>query len=492
MRDEISLRTRVAIFVLLGVIGPAVLLVGLNYFLDTAHTDELLQERTETQAKVLAAGLSLPLWNLDTPAIQEQLDAFRSDRNFFHIEVADQERSFVVKNNPFDHEINKVFRAHADVQHNKKAIGQVEVTLTDAPDHQALLERMREYLVLVLIQSVLSFFIIMYVMARRVHGPIERLVDEAGRMAQGELGQPVQEEQGIEFGRLARALDVMRHSMKRSLGELDAQVEERTRALKRAMRQLVESEKLVALGSIVAGVAHELNTPLGNVLMVASTLRERIELLAVDYRRGALRRSTIERFVSEAEDASALILKSTERAAKLVTQFKGVATDQASNRRMNFDLAEVIDSAVASLRPSLRHTNVSVGMEIPPGIRVDSYPGALEQVVINIIMNAVTHAFAGNIGSVRVTALPPTDGRVKLTISDDGIGMTAEVQARIFEPFFTTKLGQGGSGLGLYIVHNLVTGILGGELTVGTAAGQGSRFYIEMPVSAPRDPLPDQ
>jgi two-component system NtrC family sensor kinase len=493
MGHQLSLRTRIAILVLLGVIVPAGLRVAVSYLTDRRQTREVVEQRALTASRTLSAGLSTPLWNLDRPAIQGMIDAFGRNADFIEIEVADPQKSFVV----FTHGSNALeptIAQSSEVTHNGRVIGTVRIMLTDAPELAQVVARVRENLLVVLIQSVFSFFIIMWVMATRVHGPIERLVDQAGRMTQGDLDHTVEQERGVEFGRLSRALDVMRHALKRSMRDRDVQVEERTRALQKtnhdlqsAMRQLIDSEKQAALGNLVAGVAHELNTPLGNVLMVASTLAERIGQLDAEYRAGSLRKSTMDRFLSDCDDATRLILKSTERAAKLVTQFKGVAIDQSSNRRMKFDLAEVVDSAIASLKPSLKHAGVDVVTAVAAGIEIDSYPGAVEGIVINSVMNSVLHAYPeGRTGTVTVSGARDESGGVRLTVADDGCGMSVEVRSRIFEPFFTTKLGQGGSGLGLYLVHTLISGVLGGEVTVQSAPEKGTRFHFDLPLIAPR------
>jgi signal transduction histidine kinase len=270
------------------------------------------------------------------------------------------------------------------------------------------------------------------------------------------------------------------------------EVEERTRALQKsnvelqtAMRQLVESEKLAALGSIVAGVAHELNTPLGNILLVSSTLQNHVEEFAAAHHKGALRKSSVDQFVAEVTNAAGLITMSSQRAARLVSQFKGVAIDQASNRRVRFDLAQTLDAVVESLKPSLKQSRVEIVQDVESGIMLDSFPGALEQIVINIVMNAVTHAFPdGRVGTITLAARRPSDGAVRLTISDDGCGMAPDVAPHIFEPFFTTKLGHGGNGLGLYIVHNLLTGLLGGAVTVDSGPSRGTAFHIDVPLVA--------
>ncbi len=296
-----------------------------------------------------------------------------------------------------------------------------------------------------------------------------------------------------ERKRLEAELVSLNTSLEQRVVERTAQVEERTialeeanRELQSAMHQLVESEKLAALGSIVAGVAHELNTPLGNTLITASTLQDQISELSEAHRAGSLRKSTIDRFVAAASAASELIVSSTQRAARLVSQFKGVAIDQASNRRGRFDLAQNVESVVESIKPTIKHSNVRVLLKVAGGIELDGFPGALDQVLINIVMNAVTHAFPeGRMGSIVLSAGAAQDGMVRLSIVDDGCGMSAELRGRIFEPFFTTRLGQGGSGLGLYIVHNLVTGLLGGRVSVESIPGKGSGFHLDLPLRAP-------
>jgi PAS domain S-box-containing protein len=303
-----------------------------------------------------------------------------------------------------------------------------------------------------------------------------------------------------ERKRMQTELIELNASLEERVSERTAQVAERTITLQKmnedlqaAMHQLIESEKLAALGSIVAGFAHELNTPLGNVLMSVSTLQDSVHELAAQFEAGTLRKSTLAEFVSSSRAACAIILRGVERSARLVGQFKGVAVDQSSNRRMHFDLLQTIEGVIESLKPSLKHAQVRIEILIDPGIELDSFPGALEQVIINIVMNATTHAFPdGGPAKITLSGWVPGDGSVRLSIADDGCGMSDEVAARAFEPFFTTKLGQGGSGLGLYIVHNLVSGLLGGTVELSTTPGKGSNFLFNIPLVAPdRDAKPE-
>lgn len=273
---------------------------------------------------------------------------------------------------------------------------------------------------------------------------------------------------------------------------LEARVVERTQALstalddlRRAQAELVRSEKLASLGSLVAGVAHELNTPIGNAVMVASTLADRQREFEAAIA-GGLRRSTLADFLATAREAAQVLNRNLQRAAELVGSFKQLAVDQSSYQRRRFELAEVLQEVVLALSPTLRRSMVVLQQAVAPGLVLDSYPGPLSQVLVNLITNALTHAFEpGAAGTIRVHAQALGDERLCLRLADDGRGIAPEHLERIFDPFFTTRLGQGGSGLGLHIVYTLVTGLLGGRIEVHSRPGEGCEFVIELPLVAP-------
>ena len=270
---------------------------------------------------------------------------------------------------------------------------------------------------------------------------------------------------------------------------LEERVAERTAELRQAMTQLMQAEKLAALGSLVAGVAHELSTPLGNTRVVASSLGEELRTFAAAVESGALRRSQVEAFLSRGCEAVDLLERNTARAADLIGHFKQVAVDQTSRRRRRFNLRQITEEMLATLRPLFKHTAHRIEREIPPDLELDSYPGPLEQVIVNLINNSLTHGFVGRetgVIGIRATAL--NSDRVQLDYSDDGRGIPDQILNRIFEPFFTTRLGGGGSGLGLYIVYNLVTGVLGGTIEAHSAPGAGATFTLTLPRSAPHRP----
>ncbi|MBS1208318.1 MAG: putative Signal transduction histidine kinase [Proteobacteria bacterium] len=270
-----------------------------------------------------------------------------------------------------------------------------------------------------------------------------------------------------------------------ALADANAEQEKTLDHLKRTLDELVQSEKLAALGSLVAGIAHELNTPIGNSLMVASTLRDANKVFRGELNSG-LRRSALEAHITESETAADILMRNLERAAELISSFKQVAVDQTSSQRRSFDLAEVVNEIIVTMHPVLRKRPYKVINQIPSGIRLDSYPGPFGQVIANLLNNAILHAFEGRTeGQITLEARPIDGNKILLDCRDDGLGISPENLRRIFDPFFTTRLGRDGSGLGLNIVHNIVTSILGGEIHVESSLNQGTCFTLQIPIQAP-------
>ena len=312
---------------------------------------------------------------------------------------------------------------------------------------------------------------------------------------------------GIAIGRMRHERELQRHR-----AHLEELVAERTAALTLAKEQseqanrelaaalenlsitqeeLVRRDKLAALGALVAGIAHELNTPIGNGLVVATTRAERTREIQASFLDG-LRRSELESYLSQAGEADAIMLRNLQRAADLVSSFKQIAVDRASSQRRSFLLRQFVGELMLPMSTPLKAAGVSLTQDVPDGLTMDSYPGPLGQVLGNLVENCLRHAFDGRSGgSITVAARASDDGQgITVSVADTGVGISADDLTHIYDPFFTTKLGSGGSGLGLHVAHNIVTGVLGGHIDA-TSSPQGTTFTVQLPAVAPRSTTPD-
>ncbi len=256
--------------------------------------------------------------------------------------------------------------------------------------------------------------------------------------------------------------------------------------LKQAQTNLITSEKMASLGSLVAGIAHELNTPIGNSLLTATALDDMVAEFERKYDGGGVKRSALETLLADTKLACGIMTNSLRRAADLITSFKQVAVDQTSDKRRRFDLSEVIRDTLATFHAQLKRANCDSVVDCASTLVIDSYPGGVGQVLSNLINNALLHAFEGR-SSARmvITAREMPGDQILLVFSDDGVGMTPKILHQVFDPFFTTKMGQGGSGLGMNIVYNIVTGMLGGSIEIESSTGRGTSVTIKMPRTAP-------
>lgn len=256
---------------------------------------------------------------------------------------------------------------------------------------------------------------------------------------------------------------------------------------RRQREALTRNERMAALGGLVAGVAHEINTPLGNALMVTSTLEDHLKDFDRACQAGPLKRSTFDTLIAAVRESTDQLNRNLLRSAELIQHFKQLAVDQTSDRRREFDLMTVLDNILATLGNRVRKAGHAFTIHCPPGIMMDSQPGAIAQIITNLVENAITHGFDQRMnGSISLHVAPINELTIEMVFADNGAGISKENQPRVFEPFFTTKLGQGGSGLGLSILLNLTRDILGGEVRLESTQGSGSRFIFTLPRTAPK------
>jgi PAS domain S-box-containing protein len=307
---------------------------------------------------------------------------------------------------------------------------------------------------------------------------------------------------GIAIGRTRREEELQRHrehleelvaartaELRQAKEDAEHVNEELVTALENlsmTQQELVRRDKLAALGALVAGVAHELNTPIGNSLVMASSMSERTAALRHDVESG-LRRSVLEEYLTQAASADEVVLRNLNRAAALVAGFKRIAVDSGGSQRSRFVLGNLVAALLQSLHAEMRKHGVALIEDIGHRLDMDSYAGPLVQALENLIENCLLHGFNGrDSGSITVAAHDSGNGEIAITVSDDGAGIPAANLGRIYDPFFTTRLGSGGSGLGLYITHNIVTGVLGGRIDATSVEGKGAIFTLRLPKVAPR------
>jgi PAS domain S-box-containing protein len=264
------------------------------------------------------------------------------------------------------------------------------------------------------------------------------------------------------------------------------------RHLQETQESLIESEKLAALGRLVAGVAHEVNSPVGTSLTIASSLESKTAQFAAQAAQGSLKRSSLNNFLEVSRKASTQLVANLSHAAELVQSFKQVAVDRSSSNRRIFDLNDITAQAIKSLRAGFRDRGLTVLFECPSDLTMNSYPGPYGQMLSNLFLNSMTHGFPdGREGTIGIEVQTSGDEEVEIRFSDDGCGMSADVRHKAFDPFFTTRRDQGCTGLGLHIVHTIVTNCLGGQVSLDSGPNEGTEFRIILPRVAPTAaPLP--
>jgi signal transduction histidine kinase len=278
-----------------------------------------------------------------------------------------------------------------------------------------------------------------------------------------------------------RDADIKLREAAEQLGRRNEELTRTLNQLRNTQDELVRQEKMASLGGLVAGIAHEINTPLGICVTATSHVEEELHTWHKWQDTDTFDAKHIDEMLEELDITVRVLDSNIRRGADLVRSFKQIAVDQSSGQRRTFDLATYLDEILLSLKPKLKHAPCAVRIECPPGILMNTFPGALSQAVTNLVVNALLHAFEGREGgTVRIVAEP--DGEdVDLVVADDGVGMDAADLKRYFDPFFTTKRGSGGTGLGANIVFNQVTNVLGGTIHATSEPGSGLQVRMRLP-----------
>ncbi len=338
-----------------------------------------------------------------------------------------------------------------------------------------------------------------YVVARSITTPLAELKARITHMAQDQGGGLIEDAlRRDELGDIARATNVFLVEIarrERAIRKSKELADTTLDTLRQTQAELIQAEKLASLGQLVAGVAHEINTPIGIALTTSSVVEEEIQQFRLVASQKGISRAALDRLIERVSEGAGLLMTNLTRAADLIQSFKHVAADQVSGERREFEVETFLHRLLTSLGPMLRKTGHQVITECPAGLVLDSYPGALAQVVTNLVVNASVHAFPeGQVGSITVSVRKRGPDAVRFVIDDTGQGISAEHRSKIFDPFFTTRRAKGSTGLGLHIVFNLVTSTLQGRIDLDSVPGRGSRFIVDLPrvASAARTPPIEQ
>ncbi|MFC3150496.1 ATP-binding protein [Litoribrevibacter euphylliae] len=288
-------------------------------------------------------------------------------------------------------------------------------------------------------------------------------------------------EQEDEIIRLNQSLEKKVEMRTDELKKANLKLTESLYQLQNTQKQMVEQEKMASLGSLVAGVAHEINTPIGIGITAISHLEHIITELEVPFQQGKLSKTNFENALRNLKECHTLVFSNLERAAQLVKSFKMVAVDQSSEEKRLFNLRSYLNDVITSLRPELRKTNLKLKLVIDENLFLNSFPGAFSQIFTNLIMNSIIHGFNdSDEGTIDINAQLKEETLI-INYRDNGKGIGKEIAAKIFEPFFTTNRDTGGSGLGTHIIYNLVTQALHGSIELDQTSDTGAHFVILIP-----------
>jgi signal transduction histidine kinase len=260
----------------------------------------------------------------------------------------------------------------------------------------------------------------------------------------------------------------------------DKELKESYAKLQEMQAEIIQKEKMASLGSLVAGVAHEVNTPLGVSITSASMIQESCNNIRRSFESEELTEEDLKEFLDSSIDACNLLLQNLENAARLIRGFKQISVDETSDQKREFDVKQYLEEIIRTLRPQLKKSVATVELECPENIIVNSYAGSFAQIVSNLIQNSLVHAFEGRENGKIVIKVIDKGEHLDIEYCDDGIGIDESVKDKVFEPFVTTKRARGGSGLGLSIVYNLIIGSFGGSVRVESEKGCGVHFYITL------------
>ncbi|WP_299197631.1 ATP-binding protein [uncultured Amphritea sp.] len=482
---------------------------GTQLWLDYRYERSAIDERLQQIEASSLNSLANSLWEISPTQVQVQLDGLLQLPDIRYLEIHSQFGNlYSAGTKP---RVGATVERHFELNYSDKTNEAVKVgDLTLIVSLDEVYRRLADKVLLILAsQGIKTFLVSIFILTlfnQLVTRHLGTMADYARRLRLDQLDNPLilkrkPQAKEDELSQVVNSMNQMRQSMlidmgkredaERSLARLNAELEqrvsERTQALEQSneelratllklqetQQQLVESKKLAALGGLVAGVAHEINTPIGIGYTAASFLADQANLYQQQHPDNPLAETAVE--------SSQLICENLERAAQLISAFKLVSVDQASEQRRRFDLIQYLDEIRRSLKPKLKQSNPLITVRGPDQLILDSYPGSFYQIFTNLILNSLLHGFDNQPGGTITIDINTSGQRIQIDYRDNGVGITAGWHTKLFEPFMTTKRSLGCSGLGMHIVYNLVSQLLQGHIEC-LPSDQGAHFHIDLPL----------
>lgn len=468
---------------------PIALLMGVLYagviaYIETQSLKSRQLAQVKTQIKQLAETMAIPTWNLDQQFIENYLSQYARSSYIQCIELLSDANLKETSPEGCNHPTSGAELHSEPIVYEGNYIGVIVSSFDVQLDNERLYFILVTRIPVALVALLSIFFVVFAVFKRWVVEPIQAMTKSVESFQRDGKLHLVDWSSDDEIGTLISTFNESQQSQithDKMLTSEKEKAEQALQDLKQTQTQLVESEKMASLGGLVAGISHEINTPLGVAKTSSSHIEDELKKLIRAFTEGTLTKNDMQAFVEQFQDGLHLLIANLNRASELMASFKQVSADQSHDEIRLFNLKEYLEETVYTLKPNLKRYQVSVVLECSETIQLNSFPGAFSQIITNLIMNSLLHAYnTEDQGNIRIT-VKEEDTAIKVTYSDDGNGMSEDVRKKIFDPFFTTKRGNGGTGLGMHIIYNLVTIKLQGAIDVQSALGQGSTFNMTLP-----------
>ena len=470
-----------------------IFLGALSYF-ELINAKKAYQQSMQDKTNNLALLLTEPVWQLSTKLSKNILKATMKDMDIICIRLEqDSDITPLVMHGGCDQITEQSTVFYSNIIYSgvlsTRNLGAVFIYTKDHNKWSSITKQLKPLAALSLILFITLIVITITAFRSTIIAPLITISQSLKFYRKTGQRVPVNWNTSDELGQLIKEYNdnlIRQTETEAALKDAHIKTEAALINLKEAHINLIQSEKMASLGSLVAGIAHEINTPLGNSLTVATTVTEMTHQIKADIDNGQLTKSALDEFIESITEASTILERNLHRAAKQIQNFKNVAVDQTSEKRRVFDVKEVIYENIYILKPLIKHTPFKIEVSVPTGISMDSFPGPLGQIITNCFHNALLHGFESRKnGLISIKASLVSDKWLYLEIADNGKGMTVTECEKAFDPFYTTKLGKGGSGLGLNLVYNLTTTILGGTVDIKSSVDMGVTFNFRLPISAP-------